>query len=153
MSIAKVTQPLFDSVVESIVPRTRNGFKTALLGIVGSVLFASIVFAADSTWMLGDNGHIALNTLEHRSGTGNGRVTEVTLIFGMHLLRGKLVDADSGPITLKEAGSSKYNYLFKGTIGVAYETSKMTVKGKITDGTGGDISDINSTFSCKELRP
>jgi hypothetical protein len=153
MSAAKVTQPLFDSVGESFVPRIRNRAKTAVLGIVCSMLFASMAFAADSVCTLGDNGKIALSTFEHRSDTGNGRVTEVTLIFGMHLLRGKLVDVDSGPVTLKETGSSKYNYKFGGTIGVDYKIGKMMVKGKITDGTGTEISNINSTFRAKELNP
>jgi hypothetical protein len=152
MSTAKVMQPRFDSVGESLAPRIRNNAKTAVLGLVCSVLFASMAFAADSVCMLGDNGKIALSTFEHRSGTGDGRVTEVTLIFGMHLLRGKLVDTDSGPITLKETGSSKYSYTFRGTIGVDYQTKKMTVKGKITaDST--EISSINSTFRGKELNP
>jgi hypothetical protein len=151
MSTAKVTPSLFDSVGESLAPRIRYRAKAAVLAIVCSALFASIAFARDSTWMLGDNGKIALNTLEHRSGSG-GRVTEVTLIFGMHLLRGKLVDTDSGPITLKEAGSSKYSYTFGGTIGVDYQTNKMTVKGKIMAGSD-EISNINSTFRGKQLNP
>jgi hypothetical protein len=102
--------------------------------------------------MLGDNGKIGLSTFEHRSGTGDGRVTEVTLIFGMHLLRGKLIDTDSGPITLKEAGSSRDSYTFRGTIGVDYQTKKMTVKGKIKTGSL-EISNINSTFRGRELTP
>jgi hypothetical protein len=70
----------------------------------------------------------------------------------MHLLRGKLVGTDSGPITLKETGASKYNYTFRGTIGVDYQTKKMTVKGKITAGST-EVSSINSTFRGKELNP
>jgi hypothetical protein len=152
MSTVKVIQPRLDSVGQSLAPRIRNCAKATVLAIVGSALFASIAFARDSTCMLGDNGKIALTTLEHRSATGDGRVTEVTLIFGMHLLRGKLVDTDSGPVTLKETGSSKYNYTFGGTIGVDYQTNKMSVKGKITVGSD-EISNINSTFRGKELNP
>lgn len=151
MSTATLTQPLFESAGESPAPRIRNRAKTAFLGILCSLLFAAMAFGADSVCMLGDNGKIALSTFEHRSGTGDGRVTEVTLIFGMHLLRGKLVDTDSGPITLKE-GSSKNSYTFKGTVGVNYQTKKMTVKGKITAGSD-EISNINSTFRGKELNP
>jgi hypothetical protein len=153
MSTAKVTQPLLDSVDKNLVPRIRNRAKTAVLGILCSALFASLAFAADSSCILGDNGKIALSTFEHRSAKGDGRMTEVTLIFGVHLLRGTLTNTDSGPITLKEMGSSKYNYKFVGTIGVDYQTKKMTVKGKITDGTGTEISNISSTFPGKELNP
>lgn len=152
MGTLKVIRPRLDSVAESLPPRIRNRAKATVLAIVCSALFASIAFARDSTCMLGDNGKIALSTFEHRSATGDGRVTEVTLIFGGHLLRGKLVNTDSGPITLKEAGSSKYNYTFGGTIGVDYQTNKMSVKGKITAGSD-EISNINSTFRGKELNP
>lgn len=152
MSTMKVIQPRLDSVGQRLVPRIRNRAKATVLAIVCSALFASGAFARDSICMLGDNGKIALTTLEHRSAAGDGRVTEVTLIFGMHLLRGKLVDTDSGPVTLKETGSSKYNYTFGGTIGVDYQTNKMSVKGKITVGSD-EISNINSTFRGKELNP
>jgi hypothetical protein len=70
----------------------------------------------------------------------------------MHLLRGKLVDVDSGPVTLKEAGSSRDSYTFRGTIGVNYQSKKMTVKGKIKSG-NLEVSNINSTFRGKELNP
>ena len=128
-----------------------NRVGALLLGIV-SVLSVSTAFAADSVCMLGDNGKIGLTTFEHRSATGDGRVTEVTLIFGMHFLRGRLVDTDSGSIILKEAGAAKDSYTFRGTIGVNYQTKKMTVKGKIKTG-NLEISDINSTFRGKELNP
>ena len=129
----------------------RNRAGALLLGIV-SLLSVSTAFAADSVCMLGDNGKIGLSTFEHRAATGDGRVTEVTLIFGMHLLRGRLVDTDSGTITLKEAGAAKDSYTFRGTVGVNYQTKKMTVTGKIKTG-NLEISNINSSFRGKELNP
>jgi len=152
MSTQEVTQSLLYSVGGSLAPLIRNCARTVLLGIAWSMLSVSTAFAADSVCMLGDNGKIALTTLEHRSGTGDGRVTEVTLIFGMHLLRGRLIDKDSGPVTLKEIGSSKGSYTFGGTVGVDYQTKKMTVKGKLTTG-NTEISRINATFRGKELNP
>ena len=133
------------------VPTVRNRAKAIAIALMVSALAASSVFAADSVCMLGDNGKIALSTFEHRSGTGDGRVTEVTLIFGMHLLRGRLIDTDSGPVTLKEA-AGKDSYSFRGTIGVNYQTKKMTVKGQIKSG-NLEVSNINSTFRGKELNP
>lgn len=152
MSIATVSQSRFDSARGRLAPRIGNRAGSIILAIIWSVLSISTASAADSVCMLGDNGKIGLTTFEHRSATGDGRVTEVTLIFGMHLLRGRLVDTDSGPITLKEAGSAKDSYTFRGTVGVNYQTKKMTVKGKIKAG-NLEISNINSTFRGKELNP
>ena len=132
--------------------RIRNFAGAIILGMVWSLVSASTAFAADSVCMLGDNGKIGLSTFEHRAASGDGRVTEVTLIFGMHLLRGRLIDTDSGSITLKEGGSGKDNYTFRGTIGVNYQTKRMTVKGRIKTG-NLEISNINSTFRGKELNP
>ena len=132
--------------------RIRSSAGALIVGLVWSLLSVSNAFAADSVCMLGDNGKIGLTTFEHRAASGDGRVTEVTLIFGMHLLRGRLIDTDSGPITLKEAGSGKDSYTFRGTIGVNYQTKRMTVKGKLKAG-NLEISNINSTFRGKELNP
>jgi hypothetical protein len=152
MSTANIYQHRLVFARERLAPRIRNYARGIALAIVWSVISVSAAFAADSVCMLGDNGKIGLTTFEHRSATGDGRVTEVTLIFGMHLLRGRLVDTNSGAIILKEAGSSKESYTFRGTIGVNYQTKKMTVKGKIK-ADNLEISSISSTFPGKELNP
>src|SRR5579862_5320178 len=86
----------------------RKRMKIPVLGLVVSFLFSSAAFARDSTCLLGDDGKIALTSLEHRTTTGRG--TDVTVIYGAHLLRGKLVNVDAGPITLKESGPQAYSF-------------------------------------------
>jgi hypothetical protein len=132
--------------------RMANRLKRLVAGTFCVLFFVSTGWAADSTCLLGDNGKIAVTTFEHRTSTG-GRATDVTLIFGTHLLRGELVDVDSGPVTLKATGKGKENnYIFTGTINVDYDGKKMTLKGKLkVDGT--EISNFNTTFRCKQLQP
>jgi len=119
------------------------------LAMITGVFLSSAAFAADSTWLLGDNGNLAVSTLEHRE--GDGRATSVTLILGMHLLTGHLSDADSGQIILTEIGSAKSGgYKFKGSISVDYGASTITLKGKLD--MAGATDDINAVFKCKEMR-
>jgi hypothetical protein len=134
-----------------MTPRTPL-LSALLLAATGGLLFAPAAFARDSTCLLGDNGKIAVTTLEHRAGgDGTHRVTDITLIFGAHLLRGHLRDADSGPVTLVEAGT-RDNYKFVGTLGIDYDKMKMTLKGKLKyDPATSDL--YNTTFDCKQLQP
>jgi len=132
--------------------RIGSSRRSLLIGSLCVLLFVSTGWAKDSTCLLGDNGKIAVTTFEHRTVSG-GRATDVTLIFGTHLLRGELVDADSGPITLKATSKMKENrYVFGGSINVDYSGMKMTLKGKM-EVEGIEISKFNTTFRCKQLQP
>ena len=101
----------------------------SLLGFVGVLILPAAVSARDSEWLLGDNGHVAVNILEHREGMG--RATDITLIYGLHFLHGTLADTNAGKVVLKEAGES--GYLFTGMVGVDYDTKQITLKGKLAD--------------------
>lgn len=127
----------------------RKRLKTVALGTAAALIFAPAVFAADSQCLLGDNGKIAVTTFEHRDG-GSHRATEVTLIYGMHLLRGRLRDTDSGPIALSETGPE--HYAFVGSLRVDYNAMKMTLKGKLKY-TPTLSENYNTTFRCKTLQP
>lgn len=120
-------------------------FLSALVAALAA--FTVSTKAADSTWLLGDNGKVAVNSLEHRLGA-SGRGTDVTLIIGSHLLKGSLVNRDSGKITLKETGRD--GYTFEGTIAIDYQNSQTTLKGRIKF--GGSASDsISAKIKSKEL--
>lgn len=127
-----------------------KNLRVILLAALVSVM-ALRVEARDSTCLLGDDGKIAVTTLEHRA-ENSTRATDVTLIYGAHLLSGKLKDADSGKITLKEKGAGKDSYTFVGNISVDYKKGRITLKGKLKF--APDVAEnINTSFKCKELHP
>lgn len=127
-----------------------GGWQAAcFVGMVGALGLGPRAWSADSQCLLGDNGKIAVTTFEHRDG-GSHRATEITLIYGLHLLRGRLRDRDAGPITLSEAGGE--HYAFVGNLRVDYDALKMTLKGKLKY-TPTLSENYNTTFSCKALRP
>ncbi len=126
-----------------------KGMKTFILGMVAILASSSAARAADSTWLLGDNGKIAVSTHEHRAGAG--RATSVTLIYGVHLLVGELKDTDSGPITLREISDGEEDKAnnFKGQITVDYERTRVTLAGNLDLGAGPQK--INFRIGCKEM--
>ena len=126
-------------------------FVTALMVAVVS-LMAVRADARDSTCLLGDDGKIAVTTLEHRADNSR-RATEVTLIFGAHLLRGRLKDTDSGKITLQEKDAGKDAYTFSGTISIDYKKMRITLKGKLKFAPDLPGENLNTSFKCKELQP
>jgi hypothetical protein len=128
--------------------RTRKKATALALSMIAGVLLSSAAFAADSTWLLGDNGQLAVSTLEHRE--GDGRATSITLILGMHLLTGHLTDADSGKIFLTEIGPVQGGrYKFAGTISMDYGASTVTLRGKLD--MAGATDNVNAVFRCKEM--
>ena len=123
--------------------------------VVGLTAIASqATLAKDSLWMLGDDGDIAVSTFEHRNERGDGRDTEVTLIFGMHTLQGTLHDADSGKIRLAEIGPNKAIYVFTGTVSVpnsALQAKLIHVAGVLDFGTAGNRN-LDTSFPCKVMK-
>ena len=103
--------------------------------------------AADSTRYSCDDGHILLHIFEHRTGNGNERAMDMTLIYGAYVMVGQR-DPASGAVNLKSANKS--NASFTGDISVDFITNEAYVqKGKLNlDGT---VFDVASTFPCKEL--
>ena len=122
--------------------------------LAASLLLLSAVpaQARDSVCLLGDDGKIAVSTFEHRAG-GSNRATDVTLIFGGHILRGLLKDVNSGPIAMKEFGSGPNGYSFSGTISVDYPTRRITLKGKLQTPPDKGGIDLDASFEGKELQP
>ena len=101
--------------------------------ILSTISFNS--FAADSTWLICKNAIHGnpqnelvpvISLFEHRNGT-SGRETEITLIYGIHLLTGSLKNTDQGKITLKSP--SKKDDSFKGIIKINYADNSLLLKG------------------------
>ena len=136
----------------SLVASPRFPVKVLLLGLVGTLVSLAAAFAGDIAWLLGDNGKVAVNVFEHRSGMG--RAIGVTLIYGSFFLQGELHDTNSGKITLVSSDPQpEGRYTFTGTISVNYEKSQVTLKGTMTEGSPAhaEIERINSIIKCKRL--
>ena len=117
-----------------------------LISAVAAVLvFAVSAFARDSTWLLCSSDSLAVSSHEHRA--GDGRATALTLIFGVHELRGELNNADSGRVTMKAA--SEAGTTFTGTIKIDYEASELSLKGMLK--LDGEPNAINATMQCKGM--
>ncbi len=102
--------------------------------------------AADSTWFLCNNGSLAINSLEHRSGA-DSRQTEVTMIVGMNFMSGKLVNKDSGAISLAGKPGDKND--FNGSIAFDYANKIVSVRGTMR--LSGQPFAISTRMPCKEL--
>lgn len=108
------------------------------------VLLAGSAQAADSLWLLCDDGGLALNLLEHRD-EGGSRLTDLALIYGYHVLLGEL-KGDEGDVVLK--GKSKKK--FKGHVKITYADKVVTVNGSLL--LSGKISSpVNAQLKCKEM--
>lgn len=112
--------------------------------IIACGLLAGSVQAADSQWLLCDDGGLALNLVEHRLGAEE-RVTDLALIYGSHILLGEL-KGNEGDVVLKSANKKK----FKGHVKIIYADKVVTVNGSLL--LAGKISSpVNAQLKCKEL--
>ena len=133
----KKTQLLKNGLISCLVPLT-------LLSAKG--------FAADSTWLLCDNGKLAVNLLEHRAADGMGRVTSLLLLLGANLFKGELVNVDAGEVSLQgNAAGAPGENVFAGNLAVNYATKNLVLKGTLI--TFGQAFNVDATLKCKELRP
>jgi hypothetical protein len=117
----------------------------SLLLVIGTVIFALSAAARDSTWLVCTSDSLAISTHEHRA--GDGRATSLTLIYGVHELRGTLKNSDSGQVTLKANG--KAGTEFTGKIAINYDTTAITAAGVLK--IDGEPFDIDAAFECKEM--
>lgn len=124
-----------------------------LLIILMSMLTSLTTFARDSDWKLcvgdavlyGDPAKLAMNVFEHRNSTGDGRVTELALIYGGHILRGSFNSSEnnSAKVCLRDRMST-----YRGLVKVDYENSTVTLDGKmkLPEGTV-----VNAVLKCETL--
>lgn len=125
--------------------------KAIVLGL--TVILSSSAFARDSEWSIcktstmiyEEKETLLLNRYEHRSDDGMGRTTDLTLIFGGHLLTGAFdsTEVDTGAVTLKSETSS-----FTGT--VLLKSNSVQLKGTLN--LNGAETPLASSFRCELLR-
>ena len=124
-----------------------------LLALCLLSLLSVPAFARDSTWKMciGSTqlfdvpAKLAVNVFEHRNSTGDGRVTELTLIYGGHVLQGNFdsTEDDSGKILLKQDDST-----FTGFTEVDYEHDLLILTGKLDLGIE---TDVIAVLKCETL--
>lgn len=116
-------------------------------------LVSSPAFAHDSLWTLcegktllfGDEETILVNQYEHRSGAAT-RATELTLIFGSHILSGSF-DSTSradGPVRLSQGTAA-----FAGTVRVG--STSIELNGNLDLGRG-NATPVAATLACRTIR-
>jgi hypothetical protein len=123
--------------------------------LIKSIVLATILSlwslpaqAADSLWLLCDNGHLAMNLLEHRSPDGRGRVTSLNLLFGSNTFSGRLANTNSGKVVL--VGTPKGKNSFNGDVAVDYSNKAIVLKGLLN--LNGSRFKVNTQLECKEMR-
>lgn len=114
--------------------------------------FMSSAFAKDSDWKIckgeatlyGDKVNIIVNLFEHRN--GDGRATDLTLIYGSNILGGGFnsTESDAGGVMLKNDNS-----FFRGRAAVNYETSTLALRGVLS--LYGETTSLISTLACDTL--
>lgn len=108
--------------------------------------------ALDSDWKIckgdvviyGASTKLVVNAYEHRN--GNGRLADLTFIYGGHVLRGSLntTDVTHGAIKLKGDHST-----FKGTATIDYQTSIIHLTGKLA--LNNLVTELNGNLDCETL--
>jgi len=121
--------------------------KAVILGLI-LVLVSLSAQGADSTWLLCDNGSLVVNSLERRV-ENSDRSTSLTLIYGMHVLRGELFNADAGAIALdgSEPGAVK---TFKGSISINYQKNTASLRGVLN--LYGSPVRVVTVLKCKVMK-
>jgi hypothetical protein len=104
--------------------------------------------AADSRWLLCDNGKLVLNVLEHRSADGQGRATDLTLLLGSNVFRGQLINTDLDQVILSSPSQDKSS--FRGDVAVNHQKKLVSLKGTLN--LSGNLFSIRTQLKCKELR-
>jgi hypothetical protein len=125
--------------------------KILLLLAVCSASITS-VFAKDSDWKLckgevtlfDEPVRIVVSSYEHRA--GNGRVADMTFIYGGNILQGSLNTSEVNSGTLKLKGN---NSSYKGTAAIDFEKSRLVLAGKLT--LNRQVSELNALLECETL--
>jgi hypothetical protein len=104
--------------------------------------------AADSLWLLCDDGHLAMNLLEHRSADGKGRVTSLSLLLGSNTFAGRMNNTNSGKVLLVSTPKGKNS--FNGNVAVDYSKKAIALKGILN--LNGSRFKVNTQLECKEMR-
>jgi hypothetical protein len=120
------------------------------------LLSASIntAMAKDSTWKLcvGDvtmyeeQVKLVVNVYEHRN-NADGRQTDLTMIYGGHVLQGVFdnSESDQATVTLKNDLGS----LYRGLVNIDYENDVLTLRGRIS--LNGSVSVLAAPIKCTTL--
>jgi hypothetical protein len=118
--------------------------------VLGTVLNALSLpcRAADSQWLLCDNGKLALNLLEHRSADGQGRITNFTLLLGANIFLGQLTDTNSDKVILSSPSKDKSS--FRGDVAVNHQKKIVLLNGTLN--LSGNLFNLRTQLKCKELR-
>jgi len=119
-------------------------------------LFAFNTWAADSTWLLCNDGKLALNVFEHRDANGTDRDTELTMIYGMHVYTATMSSDDPSSAPDKNGfqaiwinGPHEDQDYFSGQIKIDYQADTVMMKG--TALFDGSQTQINDLLHCKEM--
>ena len=121
--------------------------KSVLVAAMSLLVSVSAV-AADSTWLLCNNGALAVNSVERRAGIDD-RSTNIKLMLGVHLFSGELKNTDSGPVLLKGKSSQD---VFTGTMNFNYTNNILTLKGTLKID-GQPFAIPAQRLSCKQMHP
>lgn len=103
--------------------------------------------AADSSWLLCDNGSLVVSVYEHRAADGEHRITSLSLIFGGYTLMGSIGD-ELGWVRL--AGINAENTSFVGTMDVDYVAQKLNLNGELV--LNGEKYQPRAELACKEMQ-
>ncbi|MBC7428595.1 MAG: hypothetical protein H7336_08295 [Bacteriovorax sp.] len=116
--------------------------------------FLNTAMAKDSTWLMcvGDvklydeDVKLAVNVYEHRNSTGDGRETDLTLIYGGNVLQGSFnsTENDSGVTILKQNTS-----FYRGSAAVDYSASTLSLSGRLN--LFGSVTPLETVLKCDTL--
>jgi hypothetical protein len=104
-----------------------------------TLLISNASLAKESYWLLCDDGGMALNVYEHRSGTEDVK-TELTLLFGNLVFTG---EQKKDLVLQGKTGS------FKGNVVLTNKDTNAAVNGKLFF--GKESYPVNALLKCKSM--
>jgi len=128
-----------------------------LITFIVFLTFSQSVFSRDSSWSICSNDYLGINYFEHRNSRGDGRVTNLTLLFGAHLLTGAMVEDESSEVKLlsvpetieTDNGPVKVINSFIGEAHYDYEKNNFSLKGIFN--LYGEKYPIDAHMECREM--
>lgn len=107
----------------------------------------SVANASDSSWLLCENGSLAVNVFEHRIGAQD-RGASITLLVGIHSMKGELFNSSFGFVALRDFSS--FDDGFNGNINIDYNNKKITLDGSLS--LSGTFYSVHHNLSCKTMQ-
>lgn len=119
--------------------------------------FSINTWAADSSWLVCNDGKVVVNVFDHRAADGVNRETNLTLIYGQFVYQAVMSSDDPSSQPDKDGfqaiyinGPGEDQQFYTGTIKIDYSKNTMALKGQGFFGVSNPLK-FDTTLPCREM--